>query len=410
MNILIVGHDTFENRGCQALIVTTTEMLKQQMPDARFKVFSWDPDYDRERFVQNGIPCDFVLHPFNTGEFSRRNRFWLFLNGTLKFRTDKGLRAPQRFFDAVSRADLVVVSGGDVLADYGEAAVKHYFFPVAVASALGKPVYVFAQSISRYPDRGLESFCRRLLDRTGLITVREKISYDYLRELDIRAPFHRTADPAFLLRPCGPGRTKEILGEEGIDGGGEPRIGFSVSRTVTRWGGSDHGGFVDGMAGVLDRLAERYRDVRFLFVPHVSNRRDEENDDRAIGRQIARKVSCRDRVDLVEGDYRCDELKALIGTCGLFVGARTHATIAAVSQGIPTLALAYSIKASGIMGELLDEEVCVLEAGDFSADRLFRMIENLQEHQDRYRDRIRSRLPHVRELASRNGELVGTLV
>lgn len=405
MNILIVGHDTFENKGCQALVLTTTELLHRFIPNARFKVFSWDPEYDRRRYNNNGISCDFVLHKFNTGEFSRRNRFWLFLNRTAKIRTEKGLFAPQRFYDALSWADLVVVSGGDILADYGEAAVKHYFFPIAVSVALGKRVYVFAQSISRYRDRKLEAFCKRYLNEAGLITVREKISYEHLKELGIKAPVYLTADPAFLLQPCSPERVREMFREQGIAGDGEPRIGFSVSRTVTRWGASDHGGFVDGIADVLDRLAERHRDARFLFVPHVSYRNDAKNDDRVIGREIRERTSCRNRVDLVQGDYSCDELKAMIGSCDVFVGARTHATIAAVSQAVPTVALAYSIKASGIMSELLDKDVCVLSAGEFKSETLLDMIENLYAHRDQYVVQIKSNMPHIRKMALKNGEL-----
>lgn len=410
VNVLIVGHDTFENRGCQALIYTTTEILKRFIPNAHFKVFSWDPDYDQLRFNKNGIPCEFLLHRFNTAKFSSRNRFWLFLNSELGIHTEKGLVVPKHFFNALRWADLIVVSGGDVLADYSEMAIKQYFFPMAVGMALGKPVYVFGQSISRYKNEKLKKFCKKYLDKAALITVREPLSYNYLKELGIKAPFYLTADPAFLLRPCAPERLEAMFREEGIRRDAEPRIGFSVSRTVTRWGASDHGDFVSGVASALDRLAERHKSARFLFVPHVSCLKDARKDDRMIGREIYERTSCKDRVDQVQGDYSCEELKAMIGSCDVFVGARTHSTIAALSQYVPTLALAYSIKAYGIMNQLLNEDVGVLSTRDFSADTLIQRIEDLYENKDRYAGQIKSRMPQIIEMALKNGSLAHSLL
>jgi colanic acid/amylovoran biosynthesis protein len=409
MNILIVGHDTFENKGCQALIYTTTRMLTNVFPGARFKVFSWDPAYDAPRFGHPDIPCEFIRHKFNTNEFSPRNRIWLFLNSTLKIRTDKGLFAPQYFYDALKWADLVVVSGGDILGDYGEAAVKHYFFPMAVAAALGKPVYVFAQSISRYKNPGLQRFCRHWLNRMALITVRERISYEYMKEIGIKAPCHQTADPAFTLKACSEERSTEILRQEEISPDGKPLVGFSVSRTVTRWGEGSHERFVRDIAGAIDRLAGRYAGSRFIFVPHVTFRNNPENDDRLIGREIYEKIICRDRVNLIEGDYTCEEVKGIIGGCDVFVGARTHATIASTSQLVPTIALAYSTKAFGIMEDVLDRERCVLDVRELTADRLVSMVDALLSGKNQIVADMSARLPAIRSASVKNGELAKRL-
>ena len=46
------------------------------------------------------------------------------------------------------------------------------------------------------------------------------------------------------------------------------------------------------------------------------------------------------------------ELKGFIARCRFFVGARTHATIAAYSSCIPTFSVGYSIKAKGIAQDI----------------------------------------------------------
>ena len=45
-------------------------------------------------------------------------------------------------------------------------------------------------------------------------------------------------------------------------------------------------------------------------------------------------------------------LKNIISNCHYFMGARTHSTIAALSSYVPTISIAYSIKAFGINEEI----------------------------------------------------------
>lgn len=50
------------------------------------------------------------------------------------------------------------------------------------------------------------------------------------------------------------------------------------------------------------------------------------------------------------------QLKDCIARCSFFIGARTHATIAAYSSCVPTLAVGYSVKAKGIATDLFGTE------------------------------------------------------
>ncbi len=51
-------------------------------------------------------------------------------------------------------------------------------------------------------------------------------------------------------------------------------------------------------------------------------------------------------------DYSCSDLKGFISHCRFFLGARTHATIAAYSTEVPTIAIGYSMKAKGIAKDI----------------------------------------------------------
>jgi polysaccharide pyruvyl transferase WcaK-like protein len=54
------------------------------------------------------------------------------------------------------------------------------------------------------------------------------------------------------------------------------------------------------------------------------------------------------RVHIVTGECGPSEVKGIIGLCEFFVGSRMHACIGALSQGIPTIGVAYSRKFQGV--------------------------------------------------------------
>ena len=79
------------------------------------------------------------------------------------------------------------------------------------------------------------------------------------------------------------------------------------------------------------------------------------NDDRTVLNRLYEEFGRHERLIPVE-DHSAPELKYIISKCRLFVGARTHATIAAYSSCVPTLVVGYSVKARGIARDLFGTE------------------------------------------------------
>ena len=88
--------------------------------------------------------------------------------------------------------------------------------------------------------------------------------------------------------------------------------------------------------------------VDVLLIPHVYGQSGE-SDVAAIGR-IMDRLATRyvDRLYSLEGGLDQNEVKYVIGQCDLFIGSRMHACIAALSQSIPAVGIAYSDKFSGV--------------------------------------------------------------
>ena len=88
--------------------------------------------------------------------------------------------------------------------------------------------------------------------------------------------------------------------------------------------------------------------MQIALIPHVVWNN---NDDRVPLHKLYERYEQTGRVVEI-GDGTCEELKGYISRCRFFIGARTHATIAAYSSCVPTLVVGYSVKARGIALDL----------------------------------------------------------
>ena len=122
------------------------------------------------------------------------------------------------------------------------------------------------------------------------------------------------------------------------------------------------------------------------LIPHVVW---EDNDDRTVLRELYNEFKNTGRVVLID-DCNCMQLKGYISRCRFFVGARTHATIAAYSTGVPTLVLGYSIKSRGIAKDLFGtEKNYVISVQDLrEKENLFGAFRWIFEHEHEIKGRL----------------------
>jgi polysaccharide pyruvyl transferase WcaK-like protein len=113
-----------------------------------------------------------------------------------------------------------------------------------------------------------------------------------------------------------------------------------------------------------------HNDCHILLVPHTvgsADRWEVESDPYACN-QIRRELppQYRDRVHLQKRTHDQYETKAMIGLCNFFIGSRMHACIAALSQGIPTVGIAYSSKFKGVFDSMgVGEKAIDARSADF---------------------------------------------
>jgi colanic acid/amylovoran biosynthesis protein len=108
---------------------------------------------------------------------------------------------------------------------------------------------------------------------------------------------------------------------------------------------------------LVNKLLERFMEdteAEILLIPHTFGPQGNINSDpdacRAVFNSFKEKYNS--RIHLVNLKYNQNEIKGIIGLSNFFIGSRMHSCIAAISQGIPTIGIAYSNKFMGVFNSV----------------------------------------------------------
>ena len=230
------------------------------------------------------------------------------------------------------------------------------------------------------------------MKRYALITPRESITAQALREAGIVENVKQFPDPAFSLQP------EEIPLPETFRKG--HTVGINVSPMIVR-NEKVTGITIQSYKKLIDHILSTTQDSVAL-IPHVMWNY---NDDRLTLQELYQGYEGNDRVLLLE-DMSCMKLKYIISNCRVFIGARTHATIAAYSSLVPTLVIGYSVKARGIARDLFGtEEHYVLPVQTLSDPaEMIQAYEWMMEHEEEIRCRLGEIMPEYCARSARAGE------
>ena len=394
--VYLAGHDNFGNRGCEALVRSISSIVREQIPDAEFLVPTQNQVLDSAQWPeakQQGIR--FVEAASLPAGMKWWNRFRKVLP-LLETRRRPTVRLPSHVEDAIAQSDVLVMTGGDVISiDYDLSSLYFYCGFVDLARRLGKPVFLWAASVgpfSRLPH--IERIMAGQLQDYDFITVREADSLRYLEGLGVKR-LAQVADPAFVLQPEGfDVSTLLPQAEKGV-------VGINLSQLISKYRTSEESRAElerDVMAFASQLCDQGYG---VLFIPHVGplDGRAWNNDHIYMQGLLERYGKADTRMRLAPGHLNAAQLKYLLAQLRFFIGARTHATIGAISSGVPTISIAYSIKAKGINKEIFGDDRYVLNTPDVNAQQLARYFSLLESGENDIRAHLAQRVPVIREQA-----------
>jgi polysaccharide pyruvyl transferase WcaK-like protein len=406
--LVLHGNNHDSNRGCQALRWCTQMILDRYVPDLprlHANIFYNDHPHFPGRAADGNSAGQWW-------EVGRRGSLGYYLWGTGVVGSRLLGRFPaMRVHRTLDRAAAVLAVGGDNLSyDYGFLATLLFFSPLQAAVQRSVPAVIWAASVGPFSARpAWERRFADLLRRVDLITVREPLTQRYLEEIGVRDQVRRVADPAFLL-PAHPTQLPDDV-ERAVQ---EGALGINLAPLMTRY---NHLSAGDWRARAAAMVAEvrRKTGAPILLIPHVMmpSQVFPGNDDYEFLKGVQEQLppDTRDGVWLYDARLDdCRQIKGVISRLRAFAGSRTHATIAALSSGVPTFSIGYSVKARGINLDLFGHEEWVAHVSQLGEGRLAERMVSLLDARATIRAHLQQVIPACRENAWKSGALLAGLL
>jgi len=402
------------NLGVNALAVGTLRCVFHHFPDADVSLF----DYDRQpRIHEVQIGKRTVQIPLVNIRFSKKpwqpNHIVYLLalaalsrllpGKRLRARLLSGNRAAQHLLDA----DIIAaISGGDSFSDiYGYGRLFYVALPLILVILLGKELVLLPQTLGPFHGRMAKAVARFILSRAKVVYSRDfagKREAERLLGSSEADQVRFNYDVGFALEPVPPQDMalveKLVLREPGM-----ALVGVNVSGLLYVGGYSkdnmfglcvDYRQFVEDL---IRTLVENCQAV-VLLVPHVYGETPGSESDVVACREVYQQLSGRfgARLRLIDREFNESEVKFLIGRCDFFLGSRMHSCIAAISQGVPTVPIAYSDKFIGVM-ETVHVDSLVVDARKHSSAEILSHIESTFRNRVSVRQALTASMPAVQK-------------
>lgn len=388
-NVLLVGHSGSFNKGCEALVRSTVDIVQRHLHPESISLMSDDPQSDLKA-LSHDLP-QLSIHnalPKVGGKFSLS---WILerVESRIIRKIKPGLPSyatwrNRHFYENV---DIVISIGGDTFSDDYEGP-SAYFGELELAKRKGAFTMIWAASIG--PFKRLENYWATLLKQVDLITVREKKTAQYLDSLGVKTNVKTVADPAFLLEKY-PQGTPTLPQHKTI-------IGLGMSAIVAEYG-SAHDIYLDAFAQFVQTLAKEDK-YYFILIPHVVS---PDNNDLAVCQALINKLQHLKNIEIISPELNTCQMKYVISQCQYFIGARTHSTIASLSTCVPTLSIGYSAKAIGINHDIFGNTDYVLPIKEISFDNLMTKYQLMVEKKLDIIETLKKRIPEIQKKANLSG-------
>jgi colanic acid/amylovoran biosynthesis protein len=385
-NIHLYYHGGSRNHGCEAIVRGTNKIIKMSL-----SLYSTSPEEDVDYGVNNIVTLnDDAKITFSKKTFNYiKAALYIKLFHSTLFHT-KYQRAP--LLKNVRLHDLWFSIGGD---NYCYAGIETLADLNQLIHQKGAKTVLWGCSVE---PSILNDQVKKDLKRYDLIVTRESLTYNGLLEAGVKGNVVLYPDPAFQLDKV------ELPLPAGFDL--DNTIGINVSPLIIaseKQTGQTMGNYEALIQHILDTT-----ECQIALIPHVVK---EDSDDRIPLTILYRKFKASGRVLMID-DHNCEEQKGFISRCRMFIGARTHATVAAYSTCVPTLVVGYSIKAKGIAKDIFgtyENYVIPVQSLQDKAD-LINAFEWLRVNEAGIRDHLRKTMPGYCAEAMKAGEEVRRLV
>ncbi|MDX9833890.1 MAG: polysaccharide pyruvyl transferase family protein [Desulfobulbus sp.] len=395
------------NLGVSALAWSTLKLIKTKWPEAGVALLGVGREPNSTSVRLTGNPESLLTCPVRYSlNILARNHIlglllWVVLCRLFPMLGQR-LARKESTLGMLLRSDLFCdITGGDSFSDiYGLKRLLRGFLLKTVCQLTGKPFVLLPQTYGPFAFRISRVLARQVLRNAAVIYSRDSEGVQVVRELiSAAAPVRLCPDVAFVLDPIRPD-TAQVCQLEALRSEGAQVLGLNISGLLY------HGGYSrDNMFGLACDYPALIADMlkmfcampvwRVLLVPHVLPSSDFAVEDDQIAAEKALAglpEELRGRVMVLERGLDQNETKYCIGLCDFFIGARMHATIAALSQAVPAIGLAYSRKFAGVFATAGVPD-CVLDLRGMGTEEVMRKAKLLFDRRKTISEVLNATIP-----------------
>jgi len=400
---ILAGNSSYGNLGCEAILRGTVKILREIFQDPCFiclSHFQSEEQY-RTQCIQetDKAVVHFAAHRL-AGKKEVIQRFWnpgtwlyvyrhIFNPAALKY------QIYSEMLPFLDKAEAVLSIGGDNYSlDYGIPTLFTGLDDIVLER--GRPLAIWGASVGPFdknPD--YEEYMSHHLRDVTMIFARESITVDYLNSIGVAENVCHIADPAFLMDPEEPEGIEDIVP---ID---KEAIGINLSPLMANYVcGGDLKAWVCKAASIIEDVSKK-TEMPIYLIPHETRPHSNDSDFmQQVHSLIKNKNS---NIILIPRGYNAAETKWIISQMAFFAGARTHATIAALSSGVPTLSFAYSIKARGINQDMFGHLNYCMNPEDLDSRNVSERVISMLEKNAMIRRDLKERAMVARRYAMHAG-------
>lgn len=377
-NIVLIGARLSDNLGGPSLAVSTVEVLKSVYPEAKFTLLVPEKAYANDQKIEGKYPLSVM--PFHA------EKILLYLWIKRWFKLSIGPWSLQKTVNAILHSDMIVDIWGIMFADSFRSKSFISKFREGLRLTFGKlvniPMVKYTVAMGPFQSKWNRLFAKWYLNQfVDIIFARDEITERHLKILGINTETHGAPDTAFLLPVSNhhPNVNNENL------------VGISVSyQARNRY--SNPADYTLMIANLINNIIQKY-DTSVLLIPNeIESGTD---DDKKIAVEINRLVVS-DQCDVLDTSHlSAMDIKNVISQCEAVIAARYHTIIAALSLGIPVLALGWHHKYKGVL-QLFHQDEYLLDVNSMDLHQAESKFETLWKNRVKVRSEILSHIESVK--------------
>ena len=277
----------------------------------------------------------------------------------------------------------------------------------------GKPVVACSTTIGPFDNTFSRSIAKFTLNRITGITAREEDTIKYLQELKVKSAIKTVADLAFLVESSPKAAVEATLQKAGVDTR-KPIFGLAPSQIVAKrnrgseTAGEKYEAYISAMADIVDKMAKKGCEVVILC-----QTTSQKYDDSVVAARIKDKSQYKPAI-FDNRSYSPQIIKGIMQRCEIVFSSKLHSAIFAISEGTPTVTIAYAPKVYSIIGDMLHlpNSLVEIRTQDFPAfvKEINEKIDRCWQERETIRLALRRTNPAVKDLASRNIDYIADII